>query len=61
MAGKTKSEGVDPTWPQAPDDSHVLTEFTADRQGSLSPYGDLEFPIEPGKLPYVHPTTVINR
>jgi hypothetical protein len=51
---------VDPEWP---DDSagHPVTELLGDRQGSLSPFGELEFPVPAESLPYVHPVTVINR
>lgn len=61
MAKKAKiNPGIDPHWP-ADDDhgNHPVSELVADRQGSLSPYGDLEFPLESSG--YVHPTTEINR
>lgn len=65
MSDKSESDkrakGIDPTWPQVAEGEHALSEFTADRQGSLSPFGDLEFPRDPAELPYTHPTTVINR
>jgi hypothetical protein len=57
----TRGKNVDPTWPELPEGEHVLSEFTADRQGSLSPFGDIEFPRDPDELPYIHPKTVINR
>lgn len=60
MAGK-RGVGVDPTWPEVPEGEHALSEFTTDRVGALSPFGDLEFPIDPSEVGYVHPTTVINR
>lgn len=60
MSGK-RGKGVDPTWPVVPEDQHVMTEFTTDRQGALSPFGDIEFPRERHELPYQHPITVINR
>ncbi len=60
MAGK-RGKNVDPTWPEVPDGEHALSELTADRQGSLSPFGDIEFPRAPEELPYIHPRTVINR
>ena len=56
-----RGNGVDPTWPETPDGKHALTEFTADRQGSLSPFGDIEFPVEYTELRYIHPHTVINK
>jgi hypothetical protein len=49
---------VDPTWPEG---DHPVTELAADLQGSLSPFGELEFPLAAEELPYVHPVTVINR
>jgi hypothetical protein len=50
---------VDPTWPDLPDGEHPISELAADRQGSLSPFGDIEFPLD--EVPYEHPHTVINR
>ncbi len=50
---------VDPTWPTAEDGSHPVTELASPVAGGLSPFGDLEFPL--AEVPYVHPTTVINR
>ncbi|WP_395728231.1 hypothetical protein [Nakamurella sp.] len=58
MAAK-RGKGVDPTWPELPDGEHPLTELSTDVQGALSPFGDVEFPLT--KVPYTHPTTVINR
>jgi hypothetical protein len=58
MADK-RTKGVDPSWPETPDGEHPVTELSTDRQGSLSPYGDIEFPLP--SVPYVHPETVINR
>jgi hypothetical protein len=53
---------IDPHWPAGvTDHEHPVSELTADRQGSLSPYGDEEFPLPPEKVPYVHPVTTINR
>lgn len=62
--GRTKglADRVDPAWPADPsDDEHPVTELAADRQGPLSPFGEMEFPLPADKLPYVHPETVINR
>ena len=56
-----KSKGVDPNWPEAALGDHPVSEFNADRQGALSPFGEVEFPLPDDQLPYVHPTTVINR
>lgn len=54
---------VDPQWPADPADhaNHPVTELVADRQGSLSPFGEITFPLPAEELPYVHPVTVINR
>ncbi len=59
MARTRPTSGVDPTWPDHHPDDRPVTELAADRQGPLSPFGDLEFPLE--EIPYVHPVTVINR
>lgn len=59
---EAKSDRVDPKWPaESYEHGHAVGEFTADRQGSLSPFGDETFPVEADTLPYVHPVTVINR
>ena len=50
---------IDPTWPDLPDGEHPLTELLATAQGSLSPFGELEFPLP--SVPYEHPVTEINR
>jgi hypothetical protein len=50
---------IDPTWPAEVDGGHPVSELAADRQGALSPYGDLEFPLE--AVPYEHPVTEINK
>jgi len=54
-----RSKGVDPTWPEYEDGEHPVTELSTHVQGALSPYGEIEFPLP--SVPYVHPTTVINR
>ena len=59
MAKPTPEERIDPAWPQLPEGEHPVTELTCDVQGSLSPFGELEFPLE--DVPYVHPTTEVNR
>ncbi len=56
-----RARRVDPGWPTGPVGEHALSEFNTDRQGSLSPFGELEFPLERDEIPYIHPTTVINR
>lgn len=58
MAHK-RGKGVDPTWPESSDGDHPVTELNSDRQGALSPFGDIEFPLP--STPYNHPTTVINK
>jgi len=55
--GEKKHKGVDPTWP-GEDGEHPVTELASDRQGALSPFGDVTFPLE--SVPYVHPETEIN-
>jgi len=56
--GEKKHKGIDPTWP-GEDGEHPVTELAADRQGALSPFGDITFPLD--TVPYVHPETEINR
>lgn len=61
--GKTADRDVriDPSWPkESQDGDHPVSELAADRQGSLSPYGDVTFPLEADALPYTHPVTEIN-
>jgi hypothetical protein len=60
--GKAKSDRIDPEWPSgATDGEHPISELAADRQGSLSPFGDEAFPVPAERLQYVHPVTEINR
>lgn len=60
--GNTGSDRVDPSWPSgATAHEDPVSELTADRQGSLSPFGDESFPVPAENLPYTHPVTVINR
>jgi hypothetical protein len=47
---------IDPEWPA---DEHPVSEVAADRQGALSPYGNLTFPLD--AVPYEHPVTEINK
>lgn len=49
---------LEPTWPQVGDDEHPVSELAADRQGALSPFGDVTFPLP--AVPYTHPETEIN-
>ncbi|MGX7825544.1 hypothetical protein ACTG9Q_10670 [Actinokineospora sp. 24-640] len=60
MGKVAKSDRVDPHW-KVDDETgaHPVSELTADRQGALSPYGDITFPLE--AVPYVHPVTKINK
>jgi hypothetical protein len=53
-----KKARIDPTWP-ADEGEHPVSELASDRQGALSPFGDLTFPLE--AVPYEHPVTEINR
>jgi hypothetical protein len=56
---KTEPGRVDPTWPQLPEGEYPVTELSSSLQGSLSPFGDVEFPLD--NVPYVHPVTEINK
>lgn len=58
---KTKANRVDPTWPALSEDDHPVNELAAHVQGSLSPFGDLEFPLPADQLGYEHPVTEINK
>ncbi|WP_083840111.1 hypothetical protein [Saccharomonospora xinjiangensis] len=51
-----KQHRIDPEWP---DVEHPVSELAADRQGALSPFGELTFPLD--SVPYVHPETEINK
>jgi hypothetical protein len=50
---------IDPSWPDLPDGEHPVSELASPLQGSLSPFGEVEFPLE--EVPYVHPVTEINK
>jgi hypothetical protein len=59
---KKTNDGLDPRWPaESYDGGHPVSELASDRQGSLSPFGEDEFPVPAETLPYVHPVTVVNR
>lgn len=58
---KNKKQYVDPGWPELPPGEHAVSELVSDRTGSLSPFGDTEFPLPLNEVPYVHPVTVINK
>lgn len=50
---------IDPTWPETPAGEYPVSELAADRQGALSPYGEVTFPLD--SVPYEHPHTEINK
>lgn len=53
---------TDPRWPvDVSRGEHAVTELASDRQGSLSPFGEVSFPLSEDQLDYVHPVTEINR
>jgi hypothetical protein len=57
----SKKRYVDNGWPEVGPDDHAVSELVSDRTGSLSPFGDLVFPLPVEEIPYVHPVTVVNR
>ncbi|MBE9374045.1 hypothetical protein IQ251_06245 [Saccharopolyspora sp. HNM0983] len=61
MAGKSKHERIDPSWPKLPDPKDAVSEFVSDKQGALSPFGELAFPMSAETVPYEHPVTEINK
>lgn len=62
MANVEKKGYVDAGWPtDIPEGRHAVTELVADTAGALSPYDDIEFPVDASELPYVHSFTVINK
>ncbi|QUG99913.1 hypothetical protein HUO13_03025 [Saccharopolyspora erythraea] len=61
MAGKSKKDRIDPSWPKVGDGEHPVSEFLADKQGALSPFGDTSFPLSTETVPYTHPVTKINK
>ena len=58
---KKKLDRIDPEFLNVPDGAHPVSEFLADSQGSLSPFGGVSFPLEESRVPYVHPETKINK
>lgn len=58
---KAKTGYVDKGWPATDHGEPAVSELRTDRTGALSPFGDLEFPLPAGELPYLHPVTVVNR
>ena len=62
MSTNNKKGYVDAGWPtDLPEGQHAVTELVATHAGALTPFGDVEFPVDPSTLNYVHPYTVINR
>ncbi|MBM9466437.1 hypothetical protein [Nakamurella leprariae] len=59
--GGKRRKGVDPTWPEEKDGQHAVSELISETQGAHSPFGTIEFPVDPSNLPYHHPHTEINR
>ncbi|WP_253826679.1 hypothetical protein [Prauserella aidingensis] len=57
-ASERNNDRIDPEWPET-EDGHPVSELAADRQGALSPFGDVSFPL--GSVPYEHPQTEINK
>jgi hypothetical protein len=58
-AKKADNTRIDPAWPRTTDGALPVSELAADRQGALSPFGEVTFPVE--SVPYEHPETEINR
>jgi len=58
---KKSKHWVDPSWPKLPEGEHAVSELASTVAGGLSPFGDVEFPLPAEDLPYIHPTTIINR
>jgi hypothetical protein len=59
---ENKKQYVDPGWPVLDgDDDHAVSELATDRTGALSPFGELAFPLPADEIPYVHPSTVVNK
>ena len=61
MAKPKHTDRIDPTWPTWSDEDHPVSELLASVQGSLSPFGELTFPLPADQVPYQHPHTEINR
>ena len=59
MAKQVPAARIDPAWPVLPDGEHPVSELASATQGSMSPFGDIEFPLD--AVPYEHPVTEINR
>lgn len=61
MGVADKKQYVDNGWPETAEGDHAVSELTSDRTGSLSPFGDVTFPLPAEDLPYIHPVTVVNK
>lgn len=62
VADNKKKQYVDNGWPVLSDgDDHAVSELVSDRTGSLSPFGDITFPLPAEELPFVQSVTVVNR
>lgn len=61
MSKVAKNSHVSQGWPVVEPGDHAVTEILARYTGADSPFGEIEFPVDPATLPYVHPVTVINK
>ena len=62
VSSRKSKHRPDPSWPvDVTRGEHAVTELASDRQGSLSPFGDVSFPLPEDEVDYVHPVTQINR
>lgn len=61
MSKSAKNSFVSEGWPDVQPGDHAVTEILARYSASDSPFGEIEFPVDPATLPYVHPVTVINK
>ncbi|MDN5857076.1 MAG: hypothetical protein L0H84_00500 [Pseudonocardia sp.] len=59
MAKQVPAARIDPAWPVLAEGEHPVSELASTVQGSQSPFGDIEFPLD--TVPYEHPVTEINR
>lgn len=59
MAKQSRKDRIDPTWPSRSEEDHPVSELASPWQGALSPFGEVEFPVE--AVPYEHPQTRINK
>lgn len=60
MASKpANNDRIDPNFSHLPDGEHPVTELLGNVQGNMSPFGEVEFPVD--SVPYEHPVTEINR